>query len=205
MRGLLACVLLAVAASAGANPAGGDADLLVGIQARLGTARVTRGQYEQTRVLEGISRPLRDTGSFTVDRERGVLWRTTTPFAGELRISHEEILQREGGQTLMQLSAQREPAVRAVCTVLFALFAADLNTLARYFDYAGEQDAHGWSLRLVPRDAGMRRIIRGIALNGDRTVAHAELTAASGDLLRIDFRGVATANALTPAEAAAFE
>ena len=199
LRALAACWLAAVAAPAAAG------DLLREIEARLDHARVSRGEFTQEKRLVGISRPLKGRGSFLIDRERGVLWRNEAPFRSVLKITRREIVQSDDHQVLMQLSADREPAVKAVSAVLFATFAADLGALSQYFSFEGDAGGGAWHLTLKPRDPGLARLIRSLELAGEREVRRVDLMAASGDQLHIEFQKVETAATPTAAETAELE
>jgi hypothetical protein len=181
------------------------ADLLSGIEALVVHERMTRGQFVQIKHLSGIDRPLRGTGTFIVDRDRGVLWRSEAPFRSALRITRGEIVQKSGDEVLMHLSASQEPAVASVSSVLFATFAADLSTLARSFSFDGEITGPNWRLVMKPREASLARVIRELELHGDRYLRVVELTGASGDVLHIEFQATETSAAPTAAEAAEFE
>jgi hypothetical protein len=194
-------VLIATLLLAGAPPATAG-DLLRDVEACLGHARVTRGEFVQEKQLVGIERPLRGRGSFMVDRDRGVVWRNEAPFHSVLRITRREIVQTDGGQVLMHLEAEREPAVKAVSAVLFATFAADLDALSQYFTFEGKVDGGAWQLTLRPKDAALGHLIRSIELGGGREVRLVKMTAASGDLLHIEFRQVEAAAAPTAGEVA---
>ena len=196
MRALIAALLVTIAAPATAG------DLLHEVEARLDQARVTRGQFVQQKQLVGIARPLLGRGSFVVDRERGVVWRSEAPFRSVLKITRREIVQTDGSQVLMHLETEREPAVRAVSAVLFATFAGDFAVLAQYFSLDGDTAGPGWHLTLRPKEPGLARLISSLELSGERAVRRVDLTAASGDLLHIEFRQVEAAAAPTAAEAA---
>jgi len=183
-------------------PAAEGAELLHEVESRLEHARVTRGEFVEEKRLVGVGRPLKGRGSFLVDRERGVLWRTLAPFPSVLKITRGEIVQTDGKQVLMRLAAEREPAVKAVSAVLFATFAADLGALAQYFDFAGGVDGGRWHLKLTPKEPGLARVIRVLELDGAQSVRHVDLTATSGDLLHLEFRQVESAGAPTAAETA---
>jgi len=181
-------------------PAAEGAELLHEVEAQLERARVTRGEFVEEKRLVGIDRTLRASGSFFVDRERGVLWRTLAPISSVLKITRDEIVQSDGRQVLMRLAAEREPVVKAVSAVLFATFAADLGALGQYFEFAGQVDGAHWHLKLTPKEPGLARVIRGLELDGAKTVRRVDLTAASGDLLHLEFRQVEAAAAPTAAE-----
>jgi len=203
MGAVLRTLLVALLAAAAGPAAGGD--LLHDVEARLDHARVSRGEFVQEKRLVGIARPLKGHGSFVVDRERGVLWRTEAPFRSVLKITRREIVQTDGTQVLMHLAADREPAVKAVSAVLFATFAADLSALARYFSFEGDAGGAVWHLTLRPKDPGLARLISTLELAGEHDVRRVDLTAASGDLLHVEFLKVETASAPTAVEAADLE
>ena len=182
-----------------------DLALLNTIQSRLTVATVIRGDFTQTRQLAGIKKPLVAKGSFVVEKTRGVLWRTLTPFPQTTRVTQGEILQKDGDRVLMSLSADKEPAAHAISRILFSLFAGDMSALAEYFDYTGQIDGGGWQLSFTPREAGLRTVIGSMSLEGDSVVRQVTLTSAAGDITRIVFSNAATAAALTADERAQFE
>ncbi|MDR0771484.1 MAG: outer membrane lipoprotein carrier protein LolA [Burkholderiales bacterium] len=200
--GFVLCGLgLAVPAQAADDPA-----LLRSVQSRLTIDTVIRGDFTQSRQLAGVKKTLVANGTFVVEKTRGVLWRTLTPFPQTTRITQGEILQKDGDRVLMTLRADQEPAVNAISRVLFSLFAGDLSTLAEYFDYHGRLDGDaGWQLSFTPRDAGLRAVIAALSLEGDRVVRQVMLTSAAGDVTRIAFANTVTAAALTADERVQFE
>ncbi|MDR2016900.1 MAG: outer membrane lipoprotein carrier protein LolA [Burkholderiales bacterium] len=182
-----------------------DPALLRSVQSRLAIDTVIRGEFTQTRQLTGVKKPLTAKGSFVVEKTRGVLWRTVTPFPQTTRITQGEILQKDGGRVLMTLRADQEPAVNAISRVLFSMFAGDLSALAEYFDYRGQLGDGGWQLHFTPRDTGLRAVIASLSLEGDRVVRQVTLTSAAGDVSRIAFTQVVTAAALTDDERSQFD
>lgn len=202
-RCLIALSLLLLSMSACAD------ELTNRIQQQLSNAPILRGEFVQTRELTGLKRPLKSNGRMVVDKSRGVLWKTEKPIAGTLRISRQEIVQKDGSQVLMRLSAEREPAVKTVGSVLFSLFAGDMATLDRYFSHTGSlqrrDGQRGWELQLTPREPALASLIRRIDLKGGTHAEEVILRAESGDLTRIEFRRVNAARTLTANEVAEFE
>ncbi len=184
-------------------------ELTNSIQKQLSNAPILRGEFIQTRELTGLKRPLKSNGRMLVDKSRGVLWKTEKPIAGSLRISRQEIVQKDGSQVLMRLSAEKEPVVKTIGSVLFSLFAGDMATLERYFSHTGSlqrrDGLRGWELQLTPRDPALASLIRRIDLKGNTHAEEVILRAESGDLTRIEFRRVNSARTLTANEVAEFE
>jgi hypothetical protein len=180
-------------------------DILKAVKSRLADAPVVRGEFVQMRELAGVKKPLRAEGDFVVMRGRGVIWRTAKPFPQTLRVTAGEILQRDGDNTLMRLSADKEPVVAAISRTLFGLFAGDLDQLTRFFNAEGSVDGSRWQLKLVPKEQALAKLIGQIDVDGARTVEHVRLDAPSGDRTRIEMRRITMANSPDAAEGALFE
>ncbi|MDR3427247.1 outer membrane lipoprotein carrier protein LolA [Silvimonas sp.] len=182
-----------------------DDVLFKNIQSKLIDAPVIHGQFTQARQLVGVKKPLTSTGSFLVDKQRGVIWKAEKPFPSTLRVTRGEILQKNGDQVMMKLSGDKEPTVKTVSGLLFSLFSGDVGALGRLFNADGSVSGKNWKLSLTPKDAALGKLISGIQLQGSGTVEHIQLNAASGDVTQIDMHDVTTAPALTPTESAYFE
>ena len=178
-----ACWLPRVAAAAT-----DEAALVKGVQSRLRQPEWLRGDFEQLKQVTGFKKPLVSRGDFVVARGRGVLWRTRTPFESELRLTRDEIRASQGGAAATRMDAQREPALRLVNEMMFALLGGDVGALARLFTLEGElTGAAGWKLELRPRQAAWLQVLQRIALTDDTHVRGVELLEAGGDLTRIVF------------------
>ncbi|WP_283150662.1 outer membrane lipoprotein carrier protein LolA [Silvimonas soli] len=188
-----------------AGMAHADDVLFKNIQSKLIDAPVIHGQFTQARQLVGVKKPLTSTGSFLVDKQRGVIWKAEKPFPSTLRVTRGEILQKNGDQVMMKLSGDKEPTVKTVSGLLFSLFSGDVGALGRLFNADGSVTGKNWKLSLTPKDAALGKLISGIQLQGSGTVEHIQLNAASGDVTQIDMHDVTTAPALTPTESAYFE
>jgi hypothetical protein len=201
---LLAAVAVAVLprdARAAESPA-----LVDGVAARLARPPVLRGRFEQDKRIAGFTQVLHSRGEFLLAAGSGVIWTTREPFAAELRLSRDALVSTQDGAVVMSLDAAREPGLRAINQLLFALLAGDVATLARQFRVDGAVTAERWSLTLVPLDPGMAKVLTKIALAGDRLVESVELDEANGDHTRIRFlEQSSTPAALTAAERARFD
>jgi len=180
-------------------PAWGD-DLIGGIRSRLGNPEVVRGEFEQKKIIEVLGRPLISKGDFVFVRDRGVVWRTHAPFAQTLRLTRSSITQEQGGQVLFKLSADREPAVRAMSEILLPLFGANFSQLEKHFHISGEVAGKSWRVVLDPIPAVLLQVFRQIRLEGTSHIQRVELMDGNGDRTEIRFSRVQTGDALTPEE-----
>lgn len=181
------------------------AGLIDRIDQQLQHPAVVRGQFEQQRQLAGFSKPLQSQGRFVVARARGALWLTEKPFASELILTRDTLIQKSGGTVSQKLDSSREPALRAINSVLFALLAGDLHALESRFDISGRVDSKGWQLTLLPRDATWKQVMSRIDLTGGAFVTTLDLTDANGDRTLIRFLNNAADSTLRADEASRLE
>ncbi len=151
-------------------------------------AQSIRGAYQQQKQLHELPRPLASSGRFLFLRDTGIAWTTVEPFASELVITREHLIQREGGNEVL-VSAAQQPALQMVAEIFFAVFSLDFDTLESLFDLYGGANADGsWSLGLRPKQAAGSVV--GIQINGAAQVEQVLLTESSGDLTRIELQQV---------------
>ncbi|TJY58291.1 outer membrane lipoprotein carrier protein LolA [Sinimarinibacterium sp. CAU 1509] len=151
-------------------------------------AQSIRGAYRQQKQLHELPRPLSSSGRFLFLRDTGIAWTTIEPFASELVITREHLIQREGDNEVL-VSAAQQPALQMVAEIFFAVFSLDFDTLESLFDLYGGANADGsWSLGLRPKQAAGSVV--GIQINGAAQVEQVLLTESSGDLTRIDLQQV---------------
>ncbi|KFN47115.1 outer membrane lipoprotein carrier protein LolA [Arenimonas metalli] len=179
-----------------------------GVRARLAQPVVLRGQFEQSKRLEGFRQPLVSRGDFLLVRDRGVAWDTREPFASTTLLTRERLLTRlpDGSQRVL-LDAADSPGMAAVNALLLALVAGDLPALAERFALDETLAADGsWRLVLTPDETGLRQAFTRITLAGDRFVRDVVIEEAGGDVTTLRFLALSDAPAApTPDEAARFD
>ncbi|WP_051362212.1 outer membrane lipoprotein carrier protein LolA [Solimonas soli] len=203
-----AAALLLACAAATAAPAGAGLDQPVfahpadagAIRAALGAvtrelaaARTISGPYTQKKFLRELPQPLRSQGDFLFVRDVGVAWRTTAPFASELIVTRDALVQRDAGSST-RVGAERQPAVRMVARIFFAVFSLDFAQLSELFTLSVLPGADGsWQLGLTPRhEAGT---IEAIVVGGARSVERVQLYEHGGDRTEIAFRDARVSSA----------
>jgi hypothetical protein len=149
-------------------------------------AQTLRGNYTQSKTLQGVPKPLLAEGTFLFVRDRGIAWRTEKPFESELVITDSDIIQREGGRVSMRLSASQQPAVRVIAGIFASVFALDFAALEERFDLYCRKTAGGWELGLRPRgDSGA---LRQIVVSGRAQVERVRVADTHGDETDIRLR-----------------
>lgn len=188
-----ALLLALLPAAAWAQP-----DLARAVRERLQQPEWLRGEFTQAKKVPGFTKPLVSTGNFIAARGRGVLWRTLKPFASELRLTYNEIRATQGGQTTMKLDVAREPAVRVINTLMFALLNGDVSGLAELFELSGVTKGAGWQLALTPKPGALQQVLKKVELEGDGFVRRIQLFEANGDESLIQLANQRTDGAQEP-------
>lgn len=205
---LLGLSLLAAMPVLAQAPAAAGQGSDAGVRSRLTQPAVLRGQFEQRKQLKGFRNPLVSRGNFLLLRERGVAWDTVEPFASSALLTRERLLTRlPDGSSRVVLDASASPGMAAANSLLMALVAGDVEALGSQFDAEESLAADGsWTLRLQPREAGLKRVFLRITLHGDRHVREVDIEESGGDRTTIRFVGLSDQPATpTAAESARFD
>jgi hypothetical protein len=175
------------------------------IQSMLAKPKVMCGQFDQTKTLAGMSKPLLSYGRFCVAPGKGILWRTLQPFPNTLRLTRDEIAHFQGERLALRIDAQQEPTVRMINGVLFSLLSGDLSQLEKLFEVDGSIRDRHWSVSLKAREPALAKAIGSIVMNGGEYVKTITLSEANGDRTGIVFSNIATGDsAMSKDEAALF-
>lgn len=172
----------------------------------LGQVQVLRGRFSQRKFLREIPRPLTCAGEFLLVRDLGVWWHAQTPLDSVLTLTPGGLAQVDAGTPTPSIGSLRQPGPEIAAGIFFALFALDIDTLARSFDLFATQSAAHWQLGLRPRDAALAALFRQATLSGGEQVEQVTLFEAAGDRTEIDLEATAQpTSSLTPAERQRFE
>lgn len=195
-RLLVAALALGVPASAlaesAAPPSASDrasADVLMTVKGRLRTFETLQGTFEQEKRLLKIKKPLKSRGRFALRRGRGVLWRTEAPIRSLLAMTRDEVRVIKDDRTTMSISLSEQPGIRLMGEIVFAVFAADVETIRRRFEVLSAEtkpDAP-WRIVLKPRDAAVGKLVQSLSLVGGAHVDAIEITEKNGDTTSIRF------------------
>jgi outer membrane lipoprotein-sorting protein len=174
------------------------------VRQRLQLAPVLRGDFEQTKTIQGFRNALVSHGEFLVARGQGVWWHTQQPFESTLVVTRTRLFTRAAdGSAANVMDAQAEPGLRQVNELVFSLLSADLDALGDRFTITTQaRGATGWTLTLTPRDANVAKFLAKATLTGDRFVQTVHIDEARGDTTQIRFSRQAPSDTLSPADTA---
>jgi hypothetical protein len=155
----------------------------------LRSAQVVRGQFLQRRHIAELPRPLQSKGEFLFARGLGIEWRTTMPFASQLVITPKGLVQSDDSGATRTLDASKEPAIRVVAEIFFAVFALDLRALEKDFVTFGMRRDTGWVIGLEPKQAYMRGLFKEILIAGNAGIDTITLIDPAGEQTVITLAG----------------
>ena len=156
--------------------------------APLKKGQVLRGRFEQFRTLKGFGAPLKSAGSFTLAVERGLIWRTETPFAMMTIMTGNGLMQRSEGGGITRLPAARVPFMTQLYNMLGGALGGDWGAMATTFAMTRQDSKNGWQLTLTPLQqdsSGMP--LQSIVVSGRQNVDDVVMAKPNGDQDRIVF------------------
>jgi hypothetical protein len=185
----------AQAADPFAHPVTGEAELrsmLSRPASKLHNAQVLTGQFQHSRQLREVPKPLIALGEFTFARDLGVFWHTRQPVDSVVVLTEAGLAQSDDGGPVQRISAGSQPAVRLLKNIFMALFTLDTQSLSRDFHLFGieDQKENRWIIGLRPRAKAVAGVFSEATVAGAENVEQIVLTDAHGDRTVIDLTGI---------------
>lgn len=172
------------------------------LQTQLRAQPIVRGHFTQQKFLRSLPQPLTSRGDFTLAQGKGLLWKLTSPFEQDLRITPQGIAKRDAQgawQALpQQMGASRETGI------FLAVLAGDTRGLQENFDISLSGDAQAWTMTMKPSSALLAQIFEAIVIQGGALVQRIELRETQGDRTVLQLQDVQPATRLNDEEQRAY-
>ena len=159
---------------------------------------ITRGEFTQQRQLPELTRPLRSSGHFVHDVDRGILWQVVEPAPSTLVIIARGLYQNGERQSGASPMTSLRPVFRA-------LFSGDMARLEDHFEVTPAETGTGWSLVLKPRDSSLAEALREIILSGDDYPQQVIIKDGDGGRTELRFSAIEHPETLDAREQQAFD
>jgi len=172
------------------------------LQTQLRAQPVVRGHFTQQKFLRSLPQPLTSRGDFTLAQGKGLLWKLTSPFEQDLRITPQGIAKRDA-QGQWQALPQQMGASREV-GIFLAVLAGDTRGLQENFDISLAGDARAWTMTMKPSSALLAQIFEAIVIQGGALVQRIELRETQGDRTVLQLQDVQPAAQLNDEEQRAY-
>ncbi|WP_237466389.1 outer membrane lipoprotein carrier protein LolA [Vibrio stylophorae] len=157
------------------------------LQQQLSRYSVIQGEFRQTRHLALFSEPLQSSGNFLVAAEYGLNWQQTRPFAVQVVLTQDQLLQRLPDGSEERLAAQDNPVIFHFSHLFLSLFQGQTDALSEQFEMQLSGNAEQWQLTLVPTSAPLNQVFSSINLKGGQFVNQLTLQEVRGDRTVIEF------------------
>ncbi|MBN6069938.1 outer membrane lipoprotein carrier protein LolA [Aggregatibacter actinomycetemcomitans] len=156
-----------------------EAELITLLQ----TPQNVQGNFTQQRFLKSLAKPITTQGKFTLLAKKGLLWQMEKPFANQLRVKTDGIMQWDGKQWV----ANGKMGQTEQINLFLGLLSGDISGLKAQFDVALSGEAKNWQLTLTPSSLLMKQIFTDIQIQGDEVVKAIVLNEKQGDKTHIQF------------------
>lgn len=183
--------------------ASAEAGLVARIAAQMAEKVGVRARFKQTQTLAAMAAPLVSTGSLVFVRDKGVIWRTETPYRVTYVIGDASVAKIDASGNRTTSGASRG-GMAQVSRMMRAMLGGDLSALYSQFDVAADGTTARWNMRLTPNQPQLAQFVKALRMEGGAFLQTLEITAANGDTTRIDFSASEGIDALSPAELALF-
>lgn len=191
------------ASASSPSSAAAEAGLVARITAQLAEKVGVRAQFKQTQTLAALSAPLVSTGTLVFVRDRGVIWRTDTPYRVTYVIGDAGVMKiDEAGRR--STSGASHGSMTQVSRMMRSMLGGDLSALYSQFDVAASGTTARWRMLLTPNQPQLAQFVKALRMEGGAFLQTLDITAANGDTTRIDFAGSEAIDTLSPAELALF-
>lgn len=159
---------------------------------------IVSGNFRQQRQLSGLPRALESSGQFVFWREHGLYWETVKPFYQATTFTADDVIHWTSIESPALEAGPHDPVQGYVSKVMLSLFSADLQALDKLFTGQWRTDDHNWSLELLPIQAGIARVIKGIQLDGDQYLRRISVDTRNGDRNTLWLEQITTPATLSP-------
>jgi hypothetical protein len=159
---LLALCVLALGLPA--RPASA-ADALDALLQAIGSKPHAHATFVEHQYLKILDRPLESSGELLFAAPDRLEKRTVAPRPESLKVEDGQ-LTLERGRHHLNVALASYPQVAPLIEGIRATLAGDRVTLDRLFSIEFTTDGDAWSMRLLPRDADLSRLVRLLRLEG---------------------------------------
>lgn len=145
------------------------------------------GDFRQEKKLGEIDAVIISEGHFNYLRDQHIHWVTEKPIANELVMTPDNIISRQGQDETLRIDADKNPSVKVMSKIFFAVMTAEWHQLSAYFYANGQQSDKNWSVTLTPRNDVLSNSIVSVELTGDSLLREITLLELNGDQTYIVF------------------
>lgn len=195
MRRLFTLFVLLFAFTAQAQ----DTTLMDNVLSRLARHPQVRATFTQSRENPALAAPQVSRGDLLFAVGHGMLWHTHEPFDETLAMTAGNIV-RVDAKGRLERARDGNRGVAQVSGMLQGMLGGKVDEAARQFTIDTQGSIDHWTLRFVPRQARVAKVLAGITLRGGDFLDAIEVDLASGERTVITFANTRNAGPLSTLE-----
>lgn len=149
----------------------------------------TRGEFQQTRWLKVLKKPLKSSGQLLFSPQLGLWWQQQTPFATTMILQQDALTQIDSQGNVTKQSAAGAPSQLAslMPQLLQALLSGDVAFLQQHFTLSLLQHEQQWQLGLVAKDRQLQAMLPRLVLSGEQQMQQLLMLGQQQDISVIEF------------------
>jgi len=167
------------------------------LTAHLKSTSILHADFNQTRHIAVLSRPLKSSGSLVISRDLGVIWRMAKPMPLTVVAGPKGVLEvdREGHRKLQ--TSKDTPMVAQMASIMKSLLEGKWSALEGFFSVKGEGGKDGgWSILLTPTPQ-TAAFLKSVRIRGAKHIESIHVEEPSGDSMDLVFLNFQDAAPLT--------
>lgn len=145
------------------------------------------GNFRQEKKLAEFDVAITSEGHFEYKRDQYIRWVTEKPVINELVMTPDDIVSRQGSDETLRIDTNKNPTVKVMSKIFFAVMTAEWYELSEYFFANGQQLDDSWTVTLTPRNEIIKSTISYVELAGNTLLREVTMLEANGDRTHIIF------------------
>lgn len=144
--------------------------------------------FEQTRHLKLLSKPLRSSGQFVYHDASGICWDIKTPYPVKIIINDESLVQKDAAMGEQAYALNQNPLFGTISGLFSAVFQGDFSTVEKHFQMSLTGERENWSIHLIPSNTLIQKVYAAIDITGGDWIQKVTLLDPKGDQTDIQFQ-----------------
>ena len=165
---------------------------------------IIRGKFKQTKTIPQLKKSFVSTGTYTLAKNRGIIWNTQKPFPSQTAITDAKIKQQTA-TSQSEIRSDENAIFTQISQTIRAVFSGSTTILNKNFNVFFQQKNSSWEMGLTPKEDAVKKVIVKIELTGDTLPSTMQITDNNGTPMLYEFTESATAMDLTAEERALLE
>jgi hypothetical protein len=182
------------------------------VRKNLEEASVLRTNFEQTKTMRALKKPLILSGRLVFSKSHGILWVIDSPFQRRYVLGEASVAEIAEDGTRRERASADLPGFSRAARIFRAILNGDARTLEDSFEVCVKTPAPAegaspgsWEVTLIPKEDSLVRFLSEMRISGSRFVENLTIEEALGDRSEIRFTGTRGDASLSEDERALFE